>query len=55
MTVHLANVIAEWNQQVDGRVELLTEEAINIVLDVKLKGTILTCQAAIPQISIMFG
>jgi meso-butanediol dehydrogenase/(S,S)-butanediol dehydrogenase/diacetyl reductase len=33
-----------------GPVEVLTEEAIDIVLDVNLKGTILTCQAAIPYL-----
>jgi meso-butanediol dehydrogenase/(S,S)-butanediol dehydrogenase/diacetyl reductase len=33
-----------------GPVEVLTEEAIDIVLDVNLKGTILTCQAAIPSL-----
>jgi meso-butanediol dehydrogenase/(S,S)-butanediol dehydrogenase/diacetyl reductase len=33
-----------------GQVEALMEEAIDIVLDVNLKGTILTCQAAIPAL-----
>ena len=33
-----------------GPVEMLTEDAIDIVLEVNLKGTILTCQAAIPHL-----